>query len=540
MKQHHYTLATANLILFIFVLCMKINAKSKFIINVYNPLNTLFSYKNKVDTCPPNINFERGNLLNWESNTGKVQISPGPKNLVTWDKPSWSTNVGMPFRQEIIDRNIASPALDPWGNFPVNPPFGGGRYSIRLGSDQNDLTPPNTLPNALADGIRYKITVPVNNSQNFGIIFSYAVVFENPNHPLNIHTYEQQPRFIARLYGEGGDTVSCANFTFVASDSLPGFGISSKVKIDSSLGRFPGGINFALVKFKPWSSVFVNLSKYPGKTIYLEFVTTDCTLRGHFGYAYVDVLECSLPISAEVSCSGSNNVTLIAPPGFKEYTWWNEDYTKQLGVGDTVRAIGIVENQKVHVSMIPFDSYGCRDTLTTLVKAKSATIPAIRYPTIFTNINADTKLQARNIGNSYQWLPQAGLSSNNIINPIFNYDKEVEYLIKIITTNGCQVVDTVNVKVEDGTDIMVPDAFSPNNDGRNDKLQFFIRGIKKIHFWVFNRWGQLMFETTDPSQKWDGHFSGRPQPLETYVWIAEGTTFSGKIVRKRGQTVLIR
>jgi hypothetical protein len=49
-----------------------------------------------------------------------------------------------------------------------------------------------------------------------------------------------------------------------------------------------------------------------------------------------------------------------------------------------------------------------------------------------------------------------------------------------------------------------------------------------------------MFETTNPSQKWDGVFNGKPQPLETYVWIAEGTTYTGRVIRKRGQTVLIR
>jgi gliding motility-associated-like protein len=94
--------------------------------------------------------------------------------------------------------------------------------------------------------------------------------------------------------------------------------------------------------------------------------------------------------------------------------------------------------------------------------------------------------------------------------------------------------------VEEGPDVWIPDAFTPNNDGRNDKLEIFTRDIKEIHFWVFNRWGQLMFETKDPRQKWDGKYSGKAQPLETYVWVVEATTLTGKIIRKRGQTVLIR
>lgn len=491
------------------------------------------------DTCPTNINFENGNFVKWESNTGLVQLGTGPSNVITWDQSAWQAGVGLPIRHEIIDRSNATPQIDPWGNFPVNPPFGGARYAMRLGSDQNDPLSVQPLPNRLAEGVRYRITVPANTT-NFGIIFSYAVVFENPNNPLNLHTYHQQPRFIARLYEPGGDTLSCANFTFVASDPLPGFDTSKITKLDSSTGRYPGGINYALVKYKPWSSVFVNMSKYPGKTLFLEFITADCTLRGHFGYAYVDVLECVAPVTAELPCAGARNVSLAAPPGFKTYEWWNSDFSKLLGVGDTIQVTGLKERDKVHVRLIPFDSYGCEDTLTTTVKANARPVPALRYPTVYTMLNTDTKLQARTIGNRYQWQPTLGLSNSTITDPVFNFDKDVEYLINIFSNNGCQTIDTVQVLVEDGADIMVPEGFTPNNDGNNDRLEVFNRGIKKIHFWVFNRWGQLMFETTDPAQKWDGRYSGVPQPLETYVWIAEGTTYTGKTIRKRGQTVLIR
>ena len=493
----------------------------------------------RTDTCPPNINFEAGNLTFWESNKGSVQVGPGPSNLITWDQPGWSLNTAFPLRQALIDRNNANPLLDPWGNFPVNPPFGGGRYALMLGTDQNDPASVQPLPNRQADGIRYQISVPAN-AANFGVIFSYAVVFENPNHPQNIHTYEQQPRFIARVYEPGGDTLSCANFTFVASDPLPGFDTSAKFKIDSASGRFPGGINFALVKYKPWSTVFLNMSKYPGKTLYLEFITTDCTLRGHFGYAYVDVLECVAPVTAEINCVGNDTVQLAAPPGFKQYEWWNANYSTRIAVGDTVRVTGLKENDRIHVRMIPFDSYGCEDTLTAIVKANARPTAPLRYPTVYTMINTDTRLQARNIGNGYRWQPPNGLSNSSVREPVFNYDKDQEYLIRILAANGCLTTDTVLVRVEDGADILVPDAFSPNGDGRNDRLDIFTRGLSKIRFWVFNRWGQLMFETTDPSQKWDGRFSGVPQPLETYVWIAEGTTLTGRIIRKRGQTVLIR
>jgi gliding motility-associated-like protein len=59
-------------------------------------------------------------------------------------------------------------------------------------------------------------------------------------------------------------------------------------------------------------------------------------------------------------------------------------------------------------------------------------------------------------------------------------------------------------------------------------------------FRVFNRWGQLLFETHDPRQLWDGNFHGQKQPAETYVWTAEGLGINGQTIIRRGQTILIR
>ncbi|MEY3436628.1 MAG: hypothetical protein RL335_1084, partial [Bacteroidota bacterium] len=67
-----------------------------------------------LDTCPANINFELGNFVNWEANTGKVRLGPEPSNIITWDQSIWRTNIGLPIRHEIMDRNNQNPALDPY------------------------------------------------------------------------------------------------------------------------------------------------------------------------------------------------------------------------------------------------------------------------------------------------------------------------------------------------------------------------------------------------------------------------------------------
>jgi hypothetical protein len=130
---------------------------------------------------------------------------------------------------------------------------------------------------------------------------------------------------------------------------------------------------------------------------------------------------------------------------------------------------------------------------------------------------------------------------NNISNPVFNYDQETEYLIHLRTIAGCQTVDTQLVRVFALPDIQVPTAFTPNGDGHNDRLDVFTIGIEKLVFFrIFNRWGQLIYETTDPRKKWDGTFKTVKQPAETYVWIAEGIDKKGGIITRRGQFILIR
>ena len=168
-------------------------------------------------------------------------------------------------------------------------------------------------------------------------------------------------------------------------------------------------------------------------------------------------------------------------------------------------------------------------------------ISGIRYTSVNALKLTDTRLYARNVGNEFLWLPSLGINRSNVIDPIFNYDSQQEYIIQIRNNAGCLIYDTLMVNIFDNTDIAVPSAFSPNGDGHNDLLDIFMVGMEKLTiFMVFNRWGQLLFETRNPLQKWDGTFKGKKQPAETYVWIAEGVDKKGNNIMRRGQTILLR
>jgi gliding motility-associated-like protein len=188
---------------------------------------------------------------------------------------------------------------------------------------------------------------------------------------------------------------------------------------------------------------------------------------------------------------------------------------------------------------------GC-DSVATLVFNVVQATPGIRYPTVTADPNKPVQLTARNLGNNYtyEWKPQEGLNSYSVINPVFNNTRTVEYTIRLTPNNGCSLTDTLLVKVQaplPPEEIYVPKAWSPNNDGHNDKLFPLTQNIRELkYFRIFNRWGQLVFETNAIGIGWDGIFNGKPQVIDVYTWTAEAVGISGKVIKRAGNSVLLR
>ena len=278
--------------------------------------------------CPDNIDFEYGSFFNWKCFLGQVD-SVGNTNIITVN-PSAPTNN----RHTLYTRTMPSP-LDPYGLFPTNPPDG-SNFAVRLG---------NTLIGAQAERIQYPIRVPLNDS-NFSIKYDYAVVFEDPG-----HTTWTQPRFTVRLRDSATNIyVDCASFEYISTSNLPGFARST---VDTG------------VVYKPWSTVFVSLRGYAGKTMFLEFTTADCVRRGHWGYAYVDVEKpCGQSVEMQYECASPNITTLDGPPGFQFYNWWDSSYTNIYASGQhVVLNPGPPVNTTIWLEMIPYNNFGCKDTI---------------------------------------------------------------------------------------------------------------------------------------------------------------------------------
>jgi len=156
-------------------------------------------------------------------------------------------------------------------------------------------------------------------------------------------------------------------------------------------------------------------------------------------------------------------------------------------------------------------------------------------------INQPLQLNASG-GSFYQWLPSLGLSNPNINNPIATLSSDYSYYLRVSTPEGCAAVDTINIHVfQTNPDIFVPTAFTPNNDKLNDYLVPLPVGIEQFDFFkVYNRFGQLIFSTTEVGKGWDGKIDGKEQSTATFVWYVQGTDYTGKKIFKKGTSTLIK
>jgi gliding motility-associated-like protein len=119
-----------------------------------------------------------------------------------------------------------------------------------------------------------------------------------------------------------------------------------------------------------------------------------------------------------------------------------------------------------------------------------------------------------------------------------------EYTVKFLNSSGCLSLVSNKIVTEIGcntTGIYIADVFTPNGDGINDIIKPVCVGIAKFKFFkIYNRWGNILFESTDEGKGWDGRFRSQVQPADSYIWLVEGLDTNGKEIRKSGVLNLIK
>ncbi len=245
-------------------------------------------------------------------------------------------------------------------------------------------------------------------------------------------------------------------------------------------------------------------------------------------------------------CSGQNDTILhsvyIAPSGGNflgpdtsvcistglvlGFSVTDADYLWNTGsVQDTISA------DSSGIYWLEIQQNGCvlRDSITVLIKPP----PAV-------NLGNDTTictnhvfvLDAGNPGANYLW--NTGSRSQKIV--VF---KTGTYSLTV-TSDGCTASGKINVTTGI-CDLLLPTAFSPNGDGLNDEFGI-LNGVGIYHpdFRIFDRWGRLVFHTTDVGKRWDGTFKSQKLPIGVYIWTISYTDSVKQLVKAKGTVTLIR
>jgi gliding motility-associated-like protein len=114
-------------------------------------------------------------------------------------------------------------------------------------------------------------------------------------------------------------------------------------------------------------------------------------------------------------------------------------------------------------------------------------------------------------------------------------------VVRAIGTITCQTGTSASTIGRSRPDnIFIPNAFTPNGDGQNDRLMIYGYTIKEMQFMVFNQFGEKIFESRDQNTGWDGSYKGKIQPSGVYLYVAKFILKDGTVVERKGSINLIR
>ncbi|MBL1281427.1 MAG: gliding motility-associated C-terminal domain-containing protein [Fluviicola sp.] len=285
-----------------------------------------------------NMDFEQGDLSGWTLTRGNVDgsvpfsyvgefpVGPGPYHT------------------------IFGGGLDPvTGISRVNPL--NGNFSARLGN--------GTGVGARAARMSQTFLV---DATNYMFTYSYAVIFQSPAW----HTLNQLPYFTVRVFDSLGNSVPCGEYTVIAdAANAPNYQTTNW-----------GG---SIVLYRDWTTVFANLSAYIGQNVTVEFTSGDCSLTGHFGYAYIDATcgNSQIITSTDIICQGDSAI-LTAPAGAASYLW---------NTGATTQSITVTTGGVYSATLTPFAGGGCSITLDVTIT---------EYPSPIANYTASTLVICEN------------------------------------------------------------------------------------------------------------------------------------------------
>jgi gliding motility-associated-like protein len=285
-------------------------------------------------------------------------------------------------------------------------------------------------------------------------------------------------------------------------------------------------------------NVFVNGMQ----TYYAQLTSQGCTVEDSVS---VFMVGDQATIQGDfTACYGDTvSLSVLNPNPSFNYQWQSN---AQLLSGQVTSAVEIIITSATEVSVSAATPSGCfaQDTVQVAVSALNAsTINATASPAVvLAGTNVQLTSSPVNTGYSYTWTPSLGLNNPNIYNPTAFVEMTSTYNVTV-ADGDCVQQDSVTVRVVDficgRPTVYVPNAFTPNLDQANEWL--YVRGnfITELDFKLFDRWGELVFETKDQSVGWNGYYKGKKVDPAVFVYYMRVVCEGGEIYFEEGNITVL-
>lgn len=252
-------------------------------------------------------------------------------------------------------------------------------------------------------------------------------------------------------------------------------------------------------------------------------------------------------ISNDTVCFGKSAILMANPTGIPSRVLWYENMTDTIPFydGQNLALAHLTGNITYYVQALA-NTTGCR--------SQRNPISGIIYPRTNAEIlSQDSIYFLPGAVVQFDYLATLGLTSwawdfgdrgvSYLEKPVHEYVYPARFPIYLVAKdeNGCIVEATHTIEVKRIITALVPSAFSPNADGINDVLSLGMTNITSFTLQIFNRWGQMVFETSDPSKAWEGlDMSGKQVPEGSYIYTLKVVTFDNRNETQSGTITLIR
>ncbi|MBA3665389.1 MAG: gliding motility-associated C-terminal domain-containing protein [Bacteroidetes bacterium] len=356
-------------------------------------------------------------------------------------------------------------------------------------------------------------------------------------------------------------------YTVIINNNLPGYTCSKSLTTQVTVFQKPsaafsasinpcgGGVNFtdlSVSNISTWqwtlSSTATSTVQNPYNfyfsggthTVTLIVVNTDgCKDTAQ------QVITVGVPPSLSVNASSLicvGNTAQLGATGGGSYQWTPTVSIDYANIANPSASPSITTTYSVVITA----TNGCVFLLTTTVNVSqysAGPVSAIADPPYVITGNGTTLIYLGAPGSLVSWLPGGSTTPSTGYTVSATPDRPTTYTA-VVNTGACNQRTTVHVEAyTEGCidkDVYIPNTFTPNSDGHNDL--FIVRGLKvqEVYFAVYNRWGEMVFETTDKTKGWDGIYKGRPADVGVFGWYLRVKCFNGEETFRKGNVTLIR